>query len=231
MEGRILAMRKMKRNYPVNENQATTRSGVQIIALIFVASLVTSILIWWRFAWPILSGASLSSHAGHAAVIVTHTLGGTFMLGAGALALYVGWTKRWRRWHKFIGYSYLSGGSLGAVTALILSIGLSHTPQSLGVSTGTLAVVWLAFAAMALRAAINKRFDSHREWVIRSYVVSWTFVGCRIAQEVPLFNYLGDEGITAGIWLYWITPVLICEIALQWRRGARLKTTAVNNSQ
>lgn len=153
------------------------------------------------------------------------------MLGAGGLALYVGWTKRWRKWHKVIGYSYISAGSIGAFTALALSIMFDHTPLSLGVATGTLSLVWLAFAGMALRAALNKRFDSHRDWVIRSYVVSWTFVGCRLAQEVPLFNYLGEEGITAAIWLYWVTPILICEIAIQWKQGSKIKVVAVNNAQ
>jgi hypothetical protein len=206
----------------MSDIQSTSRPGARIIALLFALSLATSIPIWWRFALPILSGAGLGGHAGHAALIFAHAVGGTFMLGVGALAIYVGWTRRWRSWHKVIGYSYLGGGALGAVTALVLSITLDHTPLSLGVATATLAVVWLAFAAMALRAAVNERFDSHREWVIRSYVVTWTFVGCRVAQEFPLFGYLGDEGLTAGIWLYWITPVLICEIALQWRRGARV---------
>jgi hypothetical protein len=215
----------------MSNTKSANRPVTGIIATLFILSLVTSITIWWKFAWPVLSGVSLTSHEGHIAVIITHTLGGTFMLGAGGLALYVGWTKRWRKWHKVIGYSYIGAGSLGALTALALSIMFDHTPLSLGVSTGTLSVVWLAFAGMALRAALNKRFDSHREWVIRSYVVSWTFVGCRLAQEVPLFNYLGEEGITAGIWLYWITPILICEIALQWKHGSRIKMAAVNNAQ
>jgi len=98
-----------------------------------------------------------------------------------------------------------------------------HPPVSVGVATATLAVTWLAFAAMAWRAAWNRRFDTHREWVIRSYVVTWTFVGCRLAQLVPVFGYLGEEGVTAGIWLYWVAPVLVCEIALQWRRGGRIR--------
>lgn len=205
------------------------RPGARIMALLFALSLVTAIPIWWRFALPVLGGARLGSHAGHTALIMAHAVGGTFMLGAGALALYIGSTRRWRSWHKVIGYSYFGGGALGAVAALFLSITLAHPPLSVGVATATLAVVWLAFAAMALRAAVNQRFDSHREWVIRSYVVTWTFVGCRIAQDFRLFGYLGDEGLTAGIWLYWIAPVLICEIALQWRRGARL-TPQVNSS-
>ncbi len=144
------------------------------------------------------------------------------MLAAGAAAIYVGWTRKFRRAHKAIGYTYLLGGTVGALAALGLSVRPFHPPFSLGVATATLAMVWLVFAAMAWRAAWNRRFDNHREWVIRSYVVTWTFVGCRIAQLVPPFPSLGIEGVTAGIWLYWIAPVLICEVLIQWPRGSRL---------
>ena len=186
-------------------------------------ALLTSAPIWWKHAWPVLTLAKLGEHLHHNAILYGHALGGTAMIFAGAGALYVGWTRRFARLHKIIGYSYILGGSAGALAALALSVSPKHPPFSIGVSTGTLAVAWLVFAAMAWRAAWNRRFDSHREWVIRSYVVTWTFVGCRIAQLTPPFPGLGLEGVTAGIWLYWIAPVLMCEVALQWSRGARLK--------
>jgi hypothetical protein len=80
--------------------------------------------------------------------------------------------------------------------------------------------VWVAVAAMAWRAARNRRFDSHREWMVRSYVLTWTFVGCRLAGHLPEFGDLGREYVTAAIWVNWIVPLVICEIALQWKRGA-----------
>jgi hypothetical protein len=206
----------------MSEVPVTGRRGARAIAALFVAALLAAAPIWWLFALPVLSGTKLPQHPGHVPILLAHAMGGTFMLGAGALALYVGWTKRWRRWHKGIGHSYLGVGGVGALAGLFLSLNPPHPPFSVGVATGALAVTWLAFAAMALRAAVNRRFDSHREWVIRSYVVTWTFVGCRIAQNVPVFAHLGEEGITAAIWLYWVAPVLICEVALQWRRGAPL---------
>jgi hypothetical protein len=89
------------------------------------------------------------------------------------------------------------------------------------VATGTLAVVWLAVAAMALRAARNRRFPVHRDWMIRSYVLTWTFVGCRLATNLGLFPGPGEEGVTAAIWLNWIMPFVICEIALQWKAGSK----------
>lgn len=188
---------------------------------LFGSAVLTSLPIWWLHAWPVLTLASLSDHARHYGVLYVHALGGTAMLAAGGTALYLGWSGR-RGWpHKVAGYVYLVGGGIGAVAALALSLRPAHRPYSLGVATATLAVVWLVFAAMAWRAAWNRRFDSHREWAIRSYVATWTFVGCRIAQFAPPFPSLGLEGVTAGIWLYWIAPILISEVALQWSRGAR----------
>jgi hypothetical protein len=34
----------------------------------------------------------------------------------------------------------------------------------------------------------------------------------------------GTEGVTATIWVNWIVPLLICEFALQWRRGGPART-------
>jgi hypothetical protein len=199
----------------------TTRTGAWAASLLFAGALLTSAPIWWQFAVPIFDGAHLPNHKGHLGPIIGHAIGGTFMIWAGAGALFIGWTGRLRRLHKWFGYAYLGGGSLGATIALWLSTHLAHPPLSVGVATGTLAAFWLLFAGMALRAALNRRFDSHREWVIRSYVLTWTFVGCRIAQEVPLFGALKEEGVTAGIWLYWVAPILICEVGMQWTRGGR----------
>lgn len=198
------------------------RSGTTF-AILFGAAVLTSLPIWWLHAWPVLNFASFGDHARHYGLLYIHVLGGTAMLGAGGVAIYLGWTGR-RGWpHKVFAYAYLLGGGFGAVAALAMSLRPEHRPYSLGVATGALSVVWAAFAYMAWRAARNRRFDSHREWAIRSYVATWTFVGCRIAQIAPPFPALGLEGVTAGIWLYWIAPILLCEIVLQWPKGAREK--------
>jgi hypothetical protein len=190
-------------------------------ALLFAAALLTTLpVLAWK-AVPVLTGASWANHGEHWTLLYVHVLGGLAMLGLGAAALYVGWTSRRFRWHRALGQAYLVLGGLGAAAALVLSIRAPHEPRSLYIATGTLAAVWLAVAAMAWRAARNRRFDSHREWVLRSYVLTWTFVGCRLAGKVPLFEGLGAEAVTAMIWMNWIVPLVVCELALQWRRGER----------
>jgi hypothetical protein len=72
---------------------------------------------------------------------------------------------------------------------------------------------------MAYRAARNRRFDAHRAWMIRSYVLTWSFVLCRLVGRVPWLANIGDGA--AIVWLSWIVPLLLCEVGLQWSAGAR----------
>ena len=192
----------------------------RVPAILFAMAILTAAPVVWIYAVPIFALTGIGEHAPHRTLIYVHALGGLAMLGLGAAALYIGWTRRAFRRHRWFGYAYLLVGGVGAVSALLLSVLSPHPPASLYVATGTLAVAWLAVAAMAYRAALNRRFDSHRDWMVRSYVLSWTFVGCRMANLFSLFPSLGAEAVTAQIWMFWIVPYLLCEMALQWKRGA-----------
>lgn len=197
--------------------------SIPMPALLFVLAIATTLLILWRNVLPILGGTGWPKHGPHLAVLLVHVAGGLGMLVLGVAALYIGWTRRAFRRHKWFGYGYLVLGGTGAIAALAVSIQAPHQPRSLYMATGTLAAVWMAAAAMAYRAARNRRFESHREWMIRSYVLTWTFVGCRLATMIDFYPWLGAESVTAAIWINWIVPLVICEIALRWREGARLK--------
>jgi hypothetical protein len=189
--------------------------------LLLWAAVATSIPVLWFFAAPILNASEISAHISHGITLYLHVVGGVVVILAGAGALYIGWTRKAFRRHKWFGYTYLALGSVMALSALALSIEAPNEPRSLYVATGTLAAVWLAFGAMAFRCARNRRFLFHRDWMIRSYVLTWTFVGCRIATNVDIFPALGAESVTAAIWMNWIVPLVICEIALQWRATSK----------
>lgn len=203
----------------------------RIVGGLFVLSLIGSIAVWKRIVLPVLGG-DLLGHERHAGLLYAHAASGTLMLFFGAAALYVGWTRRFFRFHKWLGGTYLLAGSSVSVLALVLPLFERHEPASIAVATSVVASVWLAFSAMAWRAARNRRFDAHREWMIRSYVVTWTFVFCRVAMQLPLFPGLGIESVTATIWVSFVIPVMACEIVMQWpntaplQRGKRMAAAA-----
>lgn len=83
----------------------------------------------------------------------------------------------------------------------------------------TLAIAWLAFAALGWRAARNRRFSSHAHWMVRSYVLAWAFVFCRIASRFSELDEIGNG--EAFIWLSWVAPLILAELVMQWPEGSR----------
>ena len=201
-----------------------------IARALLTLGLISSLWAWWVIAPGVMgfTSAGMERHSGHFNVVYLHALGGTVMLFLGLANLYIGTTRRFFQHHRLVGRLYLLGGGLGAFSAIYITTGMAH--KAAGISTLTnsnisliaLASAWLLAAGMAFRAVRNRRYDSHREWMIRSYVLTWTFVGCRLATMIDFYPWLGAEGVTAAIWINWIVPLVVCEIVLRWREGERI---------
>ena len=193
--------------------------------LLLVAGVISGVWAWLLIAAPVATLNNIGKHVGHFGLVYVHMLGGTIMLFCGAINLYIGATRRHFKYHKLVGRTYLIGGSLGAIIAIVIALGPAHKTDgaamltNLSTSLSVLAIAWLAAASMAYRAVRNKRYDSHRDWIIRSYVLAWAFVFCRLASRVPTVAELGEG--QAFIWLSWVGPLIVCEIALQWRAGSK----------
>lgn len=200
-------------------------------AALFAAALITAAWAWWLIAWPLAAFHEPGEHPGHFPLVYLHMLGGTVMLVVGAAALFVGWTRRLFRHHRTLGYAYLAGGTIGAGTALVLALANTHEAPSLpfgfelakvsdvGIALAALALAWFAVTGLAFRAAVHRRFEAHRGWMVRSYVLTWSFVLCRLVERVPAVSSLGDG--SAAVWLSWIVPLLVCDFALRWPETSR----------
>ena len=188
--------------------------------------LISSLWAWWVIAPDVMTftSAGMKKHAGHFSLVYLHALGGTIMLFLGLANLYIGTTRRFFQHHKLVGRLYLLGGGLGAISAVLITSSTAHKAAGISTLTNsnisliTLAGAWLLAAGMAFRAVRNRRYDTHREWMIRSYGLVWSFVFCRLASRVP--GVEGTGGGDAFIWLSWVGPLILCEVALQWRAGS-----------
>lgn len=197
------------------------RSGY---GMLLAAALVSSAPAWWLIAWPVASLSNVADHPGHFLLTFLHMTGGTGMLLLGAANLYLASRRIAFPLHRRIGQIYLLFGAVGTLSALFVTLMPFHKPTgspiltNMSVSLAGLALAWLAFAALGWRAARNRRFDSHRDWMIRAYVLVWAFVFCRLGSRLPQLGELGNG--EAFSWLSWVGPLIACEIALQWRHGA-----------
>ena len=193
--------------------------------LLLAGALISGSIAWWMIAWPVASLSNIADHKGHFALTFVHMLGGTGMLFLGGLNLYLAARRDHFRLHRKIGQSYFLLGVIGAILALAITLSPAHKPvgspilTNATVSLSMLASAWLAFAGLGWRAAKNRRFPSHAQWMVRSYVLVWSFVFCRIASRVTNIGELGNG--EAFIWLSWVGPLIVCEMFLQWPEGSK----------
>jgi uncharacterized membrane protein len=146
--------------------------------------------------------------------LLVHIAGGTLALFIGPLQLWLGATRRALRWHRTLGKLYVLGVAVGAGSAYYLAV---TTPYGWVYASGLfgLAVAWTVTTGMACLAIRRRHFDQHREWMIRSYVVTLAFVLFRVL--VVALAGVGDPAdVNAAVaWICWAVPLLIAEPLLQ----------------
>jgi len=153
--------------------------------------------------------------------LITHISGGIVALVCGTLQLWTGLRQRAMRFHKWTGRVYLLGVAVGILGAFLMT--LSTTPKSFGVALRGLATAWLVTTAIAWAAIVRGRVAMHKEWVVRSYLVTFAFVTFRvITDNLPwLASRLGnntDDAAANVTWLSWVIPLAVYEVILQSRK-------------
>lgn len=71
---------------------------------------------------------------------------------------------------------------------------------------------------MVYRAVSLKRILQHREWMIRSYVITFAIVLFRFLDQRTITEELMKNFVERGstcIWLSWAVPLFIAEVLLQ----------------
>jgi len=124
------------------------------------------------------------------------------------------------------GRLYFTGIVLGSAGSFYLSTH-SQVSQAFGIALFSLTLVWLVSSAMALLAILRRQVATHKEWVIRSYVLTFAFVTGRLLLDSPFLRGMSNpkDRLVTIIWLCWTIPLFITEIILQWRRSANLSSS------
>ena len=149
-------------------------------------------------------------------VLLPHIAGGTVALFSGPFQLWSGLRRKHLRIHRATGYAYISGVFLAGGTAFVLAF--HADPPVSGVPLFFMAAAWWTTIAMAFVAIRGRQIDAHRQWMIRSYVLTFAFVTVRYVTDLPVIAPLGDDRFTLANWMCWTIPLFVTEVALQWRR-------------
>jgi hypothetical protein len=161
-----------------------------------------------------------------ASFLFPHILGGLIALVIGPFHFWARIRNGYPKVHRIGGRMYLISVLVGAVFGLAMAVTSS---RGLAVGSGLfgLAVAWLLTSGMAFISIRKRNFVQHKQWMVRSYVVTFGFVTFRVINNLLIYYGIGPATDRLGLvsWACWAVPLLLTELVIQSKQvfagGAR----------
>jgi uncharacterized membrane protein len=200
------------------------------LLLLVLAALALAILWFVGHRLHYLTDYSISSYSDYfwprRAWLIPHLTGGAVALTAGLVQIWLGLTNRVRALHRALGKVYAVAVLIGILSGFYLALTIpGHLPYSTGLFM--LCVAWLITTSMALYAVRTGRIEQHREWMLRSFTVTFAFVTYRLVSGwLRSWIHVADDSIADDVdtlmaWACWAVPLLIAEPLIQLRSMRR----------
>jgi uncharacterized membrane protein YozB (DUF420 family) len=165
---------------------------------------------------PVLGAANYWTMRGW---LLMHITGGMVALLTGPFQFWTGFRMRYVNLHRWTGRIFLGSVTIGSVGAYRMAVSTTFG-WAFGFALLALATAWFSCAAMALYAILKRQVQIHKEWMVRTYVVTFAFVTFRVLNDYYPGARLqpdGDRAVAMG-WACWALPLLFTEIIVQLRR-------------
>lgn len=154
-------------------------------------------------------------------LLLVHIAGGATALLTGPLQFWDELRRKSRALHRRIGMTYLVAIAVSAPCALFMSF---TTARELGwpytASLQAWVAVWTVSTWLAYRYARQKKLKLHKEWMIRSYLVTFAFVVSALLAKVPVIASRGSFAEVSPVlfWVGWTVPLFIVDVVLSAQR-------------
>lgn len=147
---------------------------------------------------------------------------------AGGGALVLGFVQFWPKlrnfsWklHRIIGFLYLLAILLSSSCAVILAFTTAYEVNwAYAFSLQVWVSVWISATAIAYYAIIKRNVNLHKEWMVRSYIVTLAFIISGLAIKIPYVQNLGTfADISPSLfWMGWSVPLYVYQIVLSSKK-------------
>jgi uncharacterized membrane protein YozB (DUF420 family) len=153
--------------------------------------------------------------------LLFHIAGGTTALTAGLIQLWMGFTGRTQRSHRHVGQLYLFGVLVGSGGAVYMGATMPPPIGAYAYGLFGLGIAWALTTSVAYISIRRGELSQHREWMIRSYLVTFGFVTFRLINLALVNLNVGNEDSRTGAaaWFCWTIPLLVAELCLRLRKS------------
>jgi hypothetical protein len=153
-------------------------------------------------------------------IVIAHITAGGGALILGPMQFWGKFRVRYTKLHRWMGVAYLLAILVSAACAVILSFTTAYEVNwAYAFSAQVWAAVWIITTIIAYRAALQKKFVLHREWMMRSYIVTLAFIVSGLTLKYLLKIGFGNfEDISPSLfWMGWSVPLWVYQVVLSFK--------------
>lgn len=174
--------------------------------------------------------APLPDHPLFYPLLVSHIFLGSIVLLAASLQVWPWLRQNHPRVHRWTGRTYVAALVPASICVIIIGPMTDRGPNAIVANT-VLGVLWLVCTVRGFRAARARRFDEHREWMLRSFALSFSIVANRFWTALSLAVFAPgaftgavvdettiNQAVGVAAWTSWVVNLLIVEWWLHRRR-------------
>jgi len=151
--------------------------------------------------------------------LYAHVVAGILAILIGPVQFWPGMKETYPGLHRVMGICYVISAGVGGAAAFYLAF---HTDFGwmFSMGLGSMATAWIISTGLATVAICRRMMQQHREWMVRSYVLTFGFVLLRVTTGILDIVNVGSipERFIFSSWISWSVPLMITEVILQGRK-------------
>ena len=152
--------------------------------------------------------------------LAIHVIGAVLALIVGPFQFVGAIRSRWPAIHRAAGYTYLAACAVGVPAGLVLSFGATAGIVA-GSGFAVLGLLTIYFTGQGFRTALARRFDEHREWMLRSYALTAAAITLRLMIPASFMLELDfTQSYRVIAWACWLTNLVIVEYYIRRTRAS-----------
>jgi len=152
-------------------------------------------------------------------LLLPHVMGASLALTTGAVQFSSRIRARAPWFHRITGRLYVGAICVAGPAAIVLSHGTIYFTATL-VQAGA----WIVTALAALFTARNRHFAQHRQWVVRSYAVTFGFIVLHVLNPTGFWTHFTEADYATAIIIATFLAVLVPDVWFNWREIARARS-------
>lgn len=217
----------LRSNLRAGSTAAVLPRVIQWLVLLLIGKMLVSVVLNYpdylppNFQADFLLGREGYFWRGYHWAFYPHIFAGPCVLMLGTLLISDAFRRRFPGWHRRLGrIQGLCVLLIVAPTGLAMAFRAASGPIA-GVGFAVLAVLTAWTVGMGWRTAVQRRFDLHRRWMTRCYILLCSTVIVRINGGVGAYFGIDENWFyVQTAWTSWLAPLAIYE-GIPW--GKRTK--------